>query len=65
MWAKVAIGTRIFIGDQGTGKGVILGNLLIKIFDKLGIHCTNFGSVTNEINPNLEFKSFVLVFVTR
>lgn len=38
----------IFIGDQGTGKGIILGNLLIKIFDKLGIHCTNFGSVTQK-----------------
>ena len=36
----------IFIGEQGTDKGSILGNLLTKIFDKLWIHCTNFGSVT-------------------
>ena len=49
----------IFIGDQGTGKGIILGNLLIKIFDKLGIHCTNFGSVTQKFNS--DFKSFVFV----
>ncbi|KAL0043400.1 hypothetical protein WJX79_003619 [Trebouxia sp. C0005] len=51
----------IFIGDQGTGKGIILGNLLIKIFDKLGIHCTNFGSVTQKFNSDLEFKSFVFI----
>ena len=51
----------IFIGDQGIGKGIILGNLLIKIFDKLGIHCTNFGSVTQKFNSDLEFKSFVFV----
>ncbi len=36
----------IFIGDQGTGKGIVLGNLLVNIFDKLAIHVTNFGSVT-------------------
>ncbi|DBA92230.1 TPA: hypothetical protein ACH3X1_015937 [Trebouxia sp. C0004] len=41
-------GMPIFIGDQGTGKGIILGNLLIKIFDKLGMHCTIFGSVTQQ-----------------
>lgn len=51
----------IFIGDQGTEKGIILGNLLIKIFDKLGIHCTNFGSVTQKFNSDLEFKSFVFI----
>jgi hypothetical protein len=51
----------IFIGDQGTEKGIILGNLLIKIFDKLGIHCTNFGSVPQKFNSDLEFKSFVFV----
>ena len=38
-----------------------MGNLLIKIFDKLGIHCTNFGSVTNKFNSDLEFKIFVFI----
>ena len=38
----------ILIGDQGTGKGIILGNLVVKIFDKLAIHVTNFGSVTQK-----------------
>jgi len=51
----------IFIGDQGTGKGIVLGNLLIKIFDKLEIHCTNFGSDTQKFNSDLEYKSFVFV----
>ena len=40
----------VFIGGQGTGKGIIVGNFLIKIFDKLRIHVTNFGSVTQKFN---------------
>ncbi len=51
----------LFIGDQGTGKGIILGALLVKIFDKLAIHCTNFGSVTTKFNSDLEYKSYVFV----
>lgn len=51
----------IFIGDQGTGKGIILGNLLVKIFDKLAIHCPNFGSVTQKFNSDMEFRSCVFV----
>ncbi len=42
-------------------KGIILGNLLIKIFDKLGIHCTNFGSVVEKFNSDMEFKSFLFI----
>ena len=33
----------------------------MKIFDKLGIHCTNFGSVTSKFNSDLEFKSLVFI----
>lgn len=51
----------MFIGDQGTGKGIILGALLVRMFDKLAIHCTNFGSVVNKFNSDLEYKSYVFV----
>ena len=51
----------MFIGDQGTGKGIILGALLVRMFDKLAIHCTNFGSVVNKFNSDLEYKSYAFV----
>lgn len=38
-----------------------MGALLVRMFDKLDVHCTNFGSVVNKFNSDLEYKSFVFV----
>ena len=35
----------LFMSEQGTGKGLVLGTLLPNIFDKLALHVTNFSSV--------------------
>ena len=35
----------LFMSEQGTGKGFVLGTLLPNIFDKLALHVTNFSSV--------------------
>ena len=36
----------VFMNEQGTGKGLVIGTLLPNIFDKLALHVTNFSSVT-------------------
>ena len=38
-----------------------MGALLVKMFDKLAIHCTNFGSVVNKFDSDLEYQCFVFV----
>jgi len=50
-----------FIGEQGSGKGIILGGLMVKMFDKLGLHATNFGSVTGQFNSDLMLKCLVFI----
>ena len=35
----------LFMSEQGTGKGLMLGTLLPNIFDKLALHVTDFSSV--------------------
>ncbi|DBA95159.1 TPA: hypothetical protein ACH3X1_015712 [Trebouxia sp. C0004] len=46
-----------FVGDEGTGKGVIITKLLLPLFGK----CTNFDSVTCKFHAAIEFKSIVCV----
>ncbi|DBA94307.1 TPA: hypothetical protein ACH3X1_001919 [Trebouxia sp. C0004] len=50
-----------FVGDEGTGKGVIITKLLLPLFGNCGLHCTNFDSVTYNFNAAMEFKSVVFV----
>ena len=50
----------IFIGLEGSGKGIILAHLLLPLFDKCGLHC-NFDAVTDRFNAVMEHKVFVLV----
>ena len=51
----------IFIGLEGSGKGIILAHLLLQLLDKCGLHCTNFDAVTNRFNAAMEHKVFVSV----
>ena len=50
-----------FVGDENTGKGVILSKLLLPRFGKCGLHCTNFDSITCKFNAAMKFKSLVFV----
>ncbi|KAL0019351.1 hypothetical protein WJX79_001213 [Trebouxia sp. C0005] len=51
----------LFMSEQGTGKGLVLGTLLPNIFDKLALHVTNFSSVVERFNSDLAHKSYVFV----
>jgi len=50
-----------FIGEQGSGKGIILGGLMVKMFDTLGLHATDFGSVIGKFNSDMMFKCLVFI----
>lgn len=50
-----------FIGPQGSGKGIILAGLMVKMFEGLGLHATNFDSVTGKFNSNMMYKSLVFI----
>ncbi len=50
-----------FIGPQGSGKGIILAGLMVKMFEGLGLHATNFDSVTGKFNSDMMFKSLVFI----
>ena len=50
-----------FIGEQGSGKGIILSGLMVKMFGGLGLHATNFDSVTGKFNSDMMFKSLVFI----
>ena len=42
-------------------RAIILAHLLLPLFDKCGLHCTNFDAVTYRFNAAMEHKGFVLV----
>ena len=51
----------IFIGPEGCGKGIILSHPLLPVFDKCGLHRTNFDTVTDHFNAALEHEVFIIV----
>ena len=50
-----------FIGPQGSGKGIILAGLMVKMFEGLALHATNFDSVTGKFNSDMMFRSLVFI----
>ena len=49
------------VGIQCKTKRIILGALLVRMFDVLAIHCTKLGNVVSKFNSDLQYKSFVFV----
>ena len=50
----------LFMSEQGTGKGLVLGTLLPNIFDKLALHVTNFSSVVERYVCMCACSAFLL-----
>ena len=53
-----------FVGDEGTGKGVIIIKLLLPLFGKCGLHCKYqccCPVLLNKFDATMEFKSVVFV----
>ena len=46
-----------FIGEHGSGKGIILSGLMVKMFGGLGLHATKFDSVTGKFNSDTMLKA--------